>query len=130
MTFVTVNDGGWDHHREVFTNCRKKLPPLDAAISTLVEDIHDRGLAERVLVLVWGEFGRTPRVNGSSGRDHWPGAFSAVLAGGGLKTGQVVGATGRKGEAPTDRPTRLEVRDPDRLCGPLGIDLAPARVRQ
>lgn len=108
VTFVTVNDGGWDHHREVFTNCRKKLPPLDAAIATLVEDIHDRGLADRVLVLVWGEFGRTPRVNGSSGRDHWPGAFSAVLAGGGLKTGQVVGATGRKGEAPTERPTRPE----------------------
>ncbi len=108
VTFVTVNDGGWDHHREVFKNCRKKLPPLDQAISALVTDIHDRGLADRVLVLIWGEFGRTPRVNGSSGRDHWPGAFSAVLAGGGIKTGQVLGSTGLKGEAPTERPIRPE----------------------
>lgn len=108
VTFVTVTDGGWDHHNQVFENARKKAPPLDAAVSTLVEDLHGRGLADRVLVLVWGEFGRTPRVNGGAGRDHWPGAFSAVLAGGGLKTGLVVGATGRKGEAPTERPFRPE----------------------
>jgi uncharacterized protein (DUF1501 family) len=78
------------------------------ALSALIEDLHARGLAETVLVLVWGEFGRTPRVNGSAGRDHWPGAFSAVLAGGGLKTGQVIGSSGRKGEAPADRPVRPE----------------------
>ena len=104
MTFVTVATASWDHHGQVFANCRKKLPPLDAAVATLVEDLHERGLAERVLVLVWGEFGRTPRVNGGGGRDHWPGAFSALLAGGGLKMGQVIGATGRKGEAPTAQP--------------------------
>jgi hypothetical protein len=108
VTFVTVNDGDWDHHAQVFANCRKKLPPLDAAVGTLVEDLHERGLADRVLVLVWGEFGRTPRVNGGGGRDHWPGAFSALLAGGGLKTGQVIGSTGRKGEAPTTQPIRPE----------------------
>ncbi len=108
VTFVTVNDGGWDNHAQVFTSCRKKLPPLDAAIATLVNDLHDRGLADRVLVLIWGEFGRTPRINGSAGRDHWPGVFSAVLAGGGLRTGQVIGATGRKGESPSERPVRPE----------------------
>ena len=60
VTFVTVTDGGWDHHGQVFAVCRQQLPPLDAAVATLVEDLHDRGLADRVLVLVWGEFGRTP----------------------------------------------------------------------
>ena len=106
VTFVTVVDGGWDHHSQVFANCRAMLPALDAAVATLVDDLHDRGLDRRVLVLVWGEFGRTPRVNGSAGRDHWPGAFSALLAGGGLKTGQILGASGRRGEAPTERPVR------------------------
>ena len=66
------------------------------------------GLDRRVLVLIWGEFGRTPRVNGAAGRDHWPGAFSAVVAGGGLKMGRIVGATGRKGESPTESPARPE----------------------
>jgi hypothetical protein len=108
VTFVTVREGNWDHHGQVFANCRRMLPPLDAAVAALVQDLHDRGLSDRVLVLVWGEFGRTPRVNGGSGRDHWPGAFSAVLAGGGLKVGQVLGSTGRKGEAPTSQPVRPE----------------------
>ncbi len=104
VTFVTISEGNWDHHSLVEANCRTQVPPLDAAIATLVDDLADRGLADDVLVLVWGEFGRTPRLNGSGGRDHWPGSMSAVLAGGGLKMGQVVGATNRKGEQPTDRP--------------------------
>lgn len=108
VTFVTVTDDGWDHHTQVFASCRKQLPPLDAAIAALVTDLHDRGLADRVLVLVWGEFGRTPRVNNNGGRDHWPGAFSALLAGGGLQTSRVVGASSRKGESPVDRPVRPE----------------------
>ena len=108
VTFVTIAEGNWDHHSQVAANCRAQVPPLDRAISTLVEDLHDRGLAESVLVVVWGEFGRTPRLNGSGGRDHWPGSMSAMLAGGGLKMGQVIGATDRKGEHPTDRPLRPE----------------------
>ena len=104
VTFVTVADGGWDHHGQIFPSCRQQLPPLDAAVATLVEDLHDRGLAERVLVLVWGEFGRTPADQRRRGRDHWPGASSAVVAGGGLKMGQVIGATNRKGESPTSAP--------------------------
>ncbi|AGA30698.1 DUF1501 domain-containing protein [Singulisphaera acidiphila] len=108
VTFVTVTDGGWDHHTQVAPQCRKQLPPLDAAIASLVEDIHDRGLSQKVLLVVWGEFGRTPRVNGAGGRDHWPGCMSALVAGGGLVTGQAVGATNNKGEAPSDRPLRPE----------------------
>jgi uncharacterized protein (DUF1501 family) len=108
VTFVTINEANWDHHTDLFARCRAKLPPLDAAIATLVEDLCDRGLDKRVLLLVWGEFGRTPRVNGTSGRDHWPGAFSALMAGGGLRMGRVVGATGIRGEAPTENPVRPE----------------------
>lgn len=121
VAFVTINEDGWDHHREVFASCRKALPPLDAAVAALVNDLHSRGLDQRVLVLVWGEFGRTPRVNGNGGRDHWPNAFTALLAGGGLKTGQVIGASGRNGEAPSERPLRPEdiIRT---LYAFLGID--------
>jgi len=108
VTFVTVTDGGWDHHTQIMPQCQRQLPPLDAAIASLVEDLHERGLDRRVLLLVWGEFGRTPRINGSSGRDHWPGCMSALVAGGGLVTGQVVGASNPKGEAPADRPLRPE----------------------
>jgi hypothetical protein len=121
VTFVTVSDGGWDHHGQVFQSCRRQLPPLDAAVATLVEDLSDRGLARKVLVLVWGEFGRTPRVNGASGRDHWPGSMSAVVAGGGLKMGQVIGATNSKAEYPTE----LALRPEDLLLtvyDVLGID--------
>jgi uncharacterized protein (DUF1501 family) len=108
VTFVTVVEGGWDHHGQLFANCRKQLPPLDAAIASLVDDLHARGLDRKVLVLAWGEFGRTPRINGTAGRDHWPGCFSAVVAGGGLRMGQVIGASSRGAEQPTERPLRPE----------------------
>jgi hypothetical protein len=108
VTFVTISEGNWDHHAQVAASCRSQVPPLDAAVSSLVDDLHDRGLADSVLVVVWGEFGRTPRLNGQGGRDHWPGSMSALLAGGGLKMGQVIGATNRKGEQPSERPLRPE----------------------
>ncbi len=107
VTFVTISDGNWDHHAQIFQSCRQQVPPLDAAVATMVEDLYDRGLADRVLVLVWGEFGRTPRIN-NGGRDHWPGSMSAMLAGGGLKMGKVIGATNRKGEQPTEKALRPE----------------------
>ena len=107
VTFVTLTEGNWDHHAQVFQQCRNQLPPLDNAVATLVEDLHDRGLADRVLVLVWGEFGRSPKIN-NGGRDHWPNAMSAMIAGGGLKMGQVIGATNRMGESPSERPLRPE----------------------
>jgi uncharacterized protein (DUF1501 family) len=103
VTFVTISEGNWDHHGQLFQACRTQLPPLDAAIAALVSDLYDRGLSEKVVLLVWGEFGRTPRLNGQAGRDHWPGAMSALIAGGGLTMGQAVGATNRKGEQPTER---------------------------
>jgi hypothetical protein len=108
VTFVTVVEGGWDHHGQVFDGCRRQLPALDAAIASLVDDLHERGLSERVLVIVWGEFGRTPRINRQAGRDHWPGCMSAVVAGGGLRMGQVIGASSRRAEAPVDRALRPE----------------------
>ncbi|MDR3636136.1 MAG: DUF1501 domain-containing protein [Isosphaeraceae bacterium] len=108
VSFVTVSEGNWDHHGQVFQNCRRQLPPLDTAIAALVTDLYERGLADRVLLLVWGEFGRTPRVNGGSGRDHWPGSMSALVSGGGLKMGQVIGATNSKAEYPTERALRPE----------------------
>jgi uncharacterized protein (DUF1501 family) len=121
VTFVNITESGWDHHSQLFASCRRQLPALDAAIASLVEDLHDRGLDRRILLVVWGEFGRTPRVNGASGRDHWPGCFSALVAGGGLRMGQVVGASNRRGEQPTERALRPEdlIRTVYRV---LGID--------
>jgi hypothetical protein len=104
VTFVTVNMGGWDTHNNNFQSLRtNNLPRYDRALSALVRDLCERGLDRRVLVVAYGEFGRTPRVNGTAGRDHWPGAMSVVFAGGGLRMGQVVGATDARAEYPTQR---------------------------
>ena len=108
VTFVTITAGDWDHHARVGDNCGRQVPPMDAAVASLVEDLHDRGLSDSVLVVVWGEFGRTPKINGAWGRDHWPASLCAVLAGGGLRMGQVVGASDPKGERAIDRPWRPE----------------------
>lgn len=108
VTFVTLNTGfTWDTHGDNFPTLRNiNLPMLDRALGSLIADLHERGLHERVLVVVHGEFGRTPRVNATAGRDHWPGAMSVVFSGGGLKMGQAVGATDPKGEAPRSRPIK------------------------
>jgi Protein of unknown function (DUF1501) len=109
VTFVTVNAGGWDTHANNFEALKsRKLPEFDRAWAALVEDLHRRGLARDTLVLVWGEFGRTPRVNKDAGRDHWPGAQSVVLSGGGFRMGQAVGSTDAKAELPRDRPLTPE----------------------
>jgi hypothetical protein len=108
VSFVTITDGNWDHHGNLLSQgCKRQLPMLDAAVTSLVEDLEARGMGDRVMLVVWGEFGRTPRINGG-GRDHWPGAMGAMVYGGGLKMGQVIGATGRKAESPTERPLRPE----------------------
>ncbi len=94
---------GWD----LAKGMRWRAPYLDQALATLIEDLHERGLDRKVLVVAMGEFGRTPRVsqaNGCLGRDHWPDAMCALVSGGGLRTGQVVGATNARGEYPKDRP--------------------------
>ncbi|MEW6306625.1 MAG: DUF1501 domain-containing protein [Verrucomicrobiota bacterium] len=101
--FVTVAYGFWDYHGNNFGNCRNDVPMLDQGVSALIEDLHERGLHKDVSVIVWGEFGRTPTVNKDGGRDHWPRVSCAMLAGGGLKTGQVIGATDRLGGEPAER---------------------------
>jgi uncharacterized protein (DUF1501 family) len=105
VTFVTVLTGGeWDTHADNFTLLRRDVPPIDRAISGLVTDLYRRGLDRQVLVLVYGEFGRTPKINPQAGRDHWPGAFSVLFSGGGLRVGQVVGATDTHAAYPTSDP--------------------------
>ena len=81
---------------------------LDQGVSALLEDLHQRGMDEDVSVLVWGEFGRTPRINANGGRDHWPQVSCALLAGGGMRTGQVIGSTNRLGEHAVDRPVHFQ----------------------
>jgi len=114
-TMVTVHLGGWDHHWNLKAGMEDYLPKVDQALYGLFTDLSERGLSERVLVVVCGEFSRTPRMNdggnggapgsmGTPGRDHWGSAMFCVLGGGGLKGGQVVGATNRLGEYPASRP--------------------------
>ena len=108
--FVTVDMPHWDDHSGIEKGHGYKLPVLDAAVSALVQDLADRSLLKDVLVIVMGEFGRTPKLNQGQpgipipGRDHWGDAMSVLLAGGGLRTGQVIGATNAKGEYPSERP--------------------------
>lgn len=110
VTFVTINlyeadVDWWDDHYTIEKNLRKRLPMFDQAFATLVDDLHQRGLADRVLVAAFGEFGRSPFISSKdTGRGHWPGAFSAVLSGGGIRGGQIVGSTTSNGGAPRDRP--------------------------
>jgi hypothetical protein len=114
-TFVTVQMGGWDHHWDLQAGMERYLPMLDSAVATLFQDLQDRGLLERVLVVMCGEFSRTPKMNdggnggpprsrGTPGRDHWGNAMFCLLGGGGVRGGQVVGATDRLGMAPRSRP--------------------------
>ena len=101
---VTLNFSRWDWHSGNFTRAREDFPMLDRGISALVRDLHERGLDKDVSVVVWGEFGRTPKINEKGGRDHWPKVSCALLAGGGMRTGQVIGATDRLGGEAVDRP--------------------------
>jgi hypothetical protein len=103
VTFVTVHMGGWDDHAEIERAMNNKLPIYDRALASLVEDLSDRGLYDRVAICVCGEFGRTPRVNNTAGRDHWGQAGFVVFGGGGLRTGLVVGSTSERGEQPRER---------------------------
>lgn len=109
---VTVAFGAWDWHanREgtIEYLSKKYLPVFDQAISALLEDLRQRGLSDRVSVVVWGEFGRTPRINAKGGRDHWPGTQSVLLAGGGIQGGRVIGDTDRNGGVPIHRPVHVQ----------------------
>jgi hypothetical protein len=103
--FITVTDGGWDTHTDNFKSLKTRLlPRLDRAYSTLLVDLQERGLLDSTLVVWFGDFGRTPKVNPSAGRDHWATAGSACMGGGGVKMGEVVGSTNPLGEFVTDSP--------------------------
>lgn len=104
VRFVTVNYGGWDHHAQIWNNLNRKLPEFDQGFSALVGDLDERGLLANTLVVVMGEFGRTPRINRDTGRDHWGPAASLLFAGAGVRGGLVLGQTDRMGAYVTRRP--------------------------
>jgi uncharacterized protein (DUF1501 family) len=106
VTFVTINYGGWDHHGKIFPSLDKKLPEFDQGFSALLDDLQQRGLLSDTLVVAMGEFGRTPKINKDEGRDHWGPAASLVMAGAGVKGGQVIGATDEIGAHATKQPVR------------------------
>ena len=124
---VTLAYGRWDWHGRPhgtnFENARDHLPIFDQGLSALLDDLKDRGLDKDVTVIVWGEFGRTPVINKNGGRDHWPQVACAMLAGGGMRTGQVIGSTNRLGEHPKDRPVHFQEVFATLYCC-LGIDVA------
>jgi hypothetical protein len=123
--FVTVAFGRWDTHGQNFRSNRQRIPKLDRALSALIEDLHARGLEKDVAVVVWGEFGRTPKINKDAGRDHWPRVSMAMLAGGGWRHGQVIGSTDRDGGSAKDRPVPMQSVHAT-LYHHLGIDPATA----
>lgn len=111
VNFVAVYDGqrngqdaNWDSHEKLFARHRQLIPPADQGLSALIEDLRTRGLLDSTLVVAMGEFGRTPKINGSGGRDHWPDCYTAVLAGGGIRGGAVYGASDRIGAYPAANP--------------------------
>ena len=105
---VTLNFGRWDFHSNNFAGLKNThLPMFDQGLSALIEDLHDRGLDQDVSIVAWGEFGRTPKINKDAGRDHWPKVGGGLVACGGLKTGQVIGATDRLGGEVADRPVHF-----------------------
>ncbi len=124
---VTLAFSRWDHHGDNFGALRQDLPLLDQGLSALIEDLHQRGLERDVSVVVWGEFGRTPTVNKDAGRDHWPRVSCAMLAGGGMKHGQVIGATDRLGGEAVERPVQFgEVHAT--LYHGLGLDVSKVTI--
>jgi hypothetical protein len=124
---VTLSFGSWDRHGGNFERLPTQLAKFDQGITALVEDLHARGLERDVSVVAWGEFGRTPRINKGGGRDHWPQASCALLAGGGMRMAQVIGSTNRLGEVPHDRPIHYQDVFAT-LYRQLGIDVGNATI--
>jgi len=129
---VTLAYGRWDWHGKPhgtnFENAREHLPMLDRGLTALIDDLEDRGLSDDVSVVVWGEFGRTPKINAMGGRDHWPQVACALLAGGGMKTGQVIGSTDRLAGLAKDRPVHFQEVFAT-LYHNLGINLSETTVK-
>ena len=108
VRLVTVTYGGWDMHDNITRSMRSQMPALDVALATLIDDLSQRGLLDETLVMVSSEFGRTPKINPTAGRDHWPKVFSVMLAGGGVKGGLVYGASDATATEPEDSPVSPE----------------------
>ena len=123
VPFIEVDLGGWDNHQGIFPTLQnQKLPEMDRAMSALVSDLHDRGLLQDTVIIWMGEFGRTPRINGNAGRDHWARSWSVVVGGGSFKGGKVVGETNEDGtEVVTDPYTSQDLMAS--VCQALGISL-------
>ena len=105
---VSVSFSDFDTHSSNFTRMKHMLPILDRGLHALIHDLEERGMIDDVSIVLWGEFGRTPKINSKAGRDHWPGVGMAMLAGGGMQTGQVIGATDRTASTATDRPVTYQ----------------------
>ena len=103
VPFVTIYDGGWDHHTKLIETLGTKLPKWDQTVATLINDLDQRGMLESTMVIALGEFGRTPQINKDAGRDHWANAMSVLFAGGNTPGGQIIGATDKKGFAAVER---------------------------
>lgn len=124
---VTLSFGSWDRHHSNFARLPTQLAKFDQGITALIEDLYQRGLDQDVSVVAWGEFGRTPRINKDGGRDHWPQVSCCLLAGGGMRVGQVIGSTNRLGEVPQDRPIHYQEVFAT-LYHRLGIDVGNATI--
>lgn len=107
--FVSLTAGGWDHHDNIKSAMSRTLPPVDQALATLISDLDERGLLDSTLVMVTSEFGRTPKINATGGRDHWPRVFSVALAGGGTHRGMIYGSSDALGGEPEE--DRVEIED-------------------
>jgi len=125
VPFVTLYDGGWDHHVDIFPALNQRLPSWDNTVATLIQDLDQRGMLANTMVIALGEFGRTPQVNNRGGRDHWSNSMSVLFAGGGTPGNQVVGATDVRGYAPANR-THSPENFASTVYLKLGID--PAKI--
>ena len=108
VRFVSMTYGGWDMHQNIEAGFNRQGPELDQAFATLISDLDERGMLDSTLVMMSSEFGRTPKINKDSGRDHYPRVFSVVLAGGGIARGQVYGSSDAFATAPEDNPLSVE----------------------
>lgn len=124
---VSLSFGRWDSHGQNFDLVRDHGGKLDQCLSALIDDLTERGMINDVTVVVWGEFGRTPKINGNAGRDHWSQVSCAFMAGGGMRTGQAIGATNRLGEYATERPVHMQEIIAT-LYHNLGVDVATTTI--
>ena len=108
VRFVTMTYGGWDHHDNIDRGMKSQVPAFDQAYAALINDLSNRGLLESTMVVVTSEFGRSPKINATSGRDHWPKVFSSLMAGGGIKGGQVYGSSNATASEPEDNPLTVQ----------------------